>query len=178
MRAWSFASLALVAASTARADPYMFDSVGVDLWHFAPPSHTASPRTTSAPADDGERRIASVDTRVGAGFADGPYVALDVELGAFAAQPASFEAMLVVASAGLQHRLGPITLAAELAAGVAVSDEGAGVDTDLVLDPRARLDVALTDNLSIGGVVGASLVGDGWMAGIALGFRHDHTRSH
>ena len=177
MRAWSFASFALFAASAARADPYMFDSVGVDLWHFAPPSHTSVARTSSAPLSDDGRRIASVDTRVGAGLPDGPYVALDVELGAFAAQPASFEAMLVVASAGLQHRLGPFTIAAELAAGVAVSDDdGVGVQADLVLDPRARLDVALTDNVAIGGVVGASLVGDGWMAGIALGFRHDRPR--
>jgi hypothetical protein len=173
MRAWPIASLVVLAGSSARADPYMFDAVGVDLWHFAGVAH-AAPRTTSAgPAIDDGRRIAAIDQRVGAGLADGPYVALDVELGAFAAEPAGFEAMLVVAAAGLQHRLGPATLAAELAAGVAVSDDGGGVRADLVLDPRARVAVEITGNVAIGGVVGASLVGDGWMAGIALVFRHD-----
>jgi hypothetical protein len=174
MRASSFAVIALLVGSNARADPYVFDAVGVELWHFAAPSPASVARTTASPAAAG-RRIAAYEERIGVGMSDGPYVAFDFGLGAFAAEPETFSATFVLASSGMQYRLGPVSVAAELTAGAAVSSEIAGVHTALVLDPRGRVGVAISPVLAIDGVAGASLVGDGWMAGIAVEI---HSRPH
>ena len=175
MRAWSLASLALLAAPMARADPYVFDSVGVDFWHLAAPDHAVVPRTTtSSPTPSDLDRIAMLDERIGIGMPDMPYAALEVAFGAFAAQPLTVDLTLALASIGMQHRFGLVNVAGELTAGIAVSSEFGGIRDQLVLDPRARIDLAITDTVSIGGVFGVSLVGDGWMAGIALGAHSDH----
>jgi len=176
MRAWSFASLALLAASTARADPYVFESTGFDLWHLAAPEHAVVPRTatTSSPPTSDDDRVATLDERVGIGMPDMPYAALEVGLGAFTAQPSTVEVTLVLASIGMQHQLGPVNVAGELAGGIAASSEFGGIRDQLLLDPRVRVDLSITDTVSIGGVFGVSLVGDGWMAGIALGSHSDH----
>ena len=172
MRASSFVVIAMLVGSQARADPYVFDAVGFDLWHFAAPTPAAEARTMSAGATTSDgRRIASFDERIGVGMPDGPYIALDFELGAFAAEPETFSATFVLASSGMQHRFGPVTIAAELTAGTAVSSEIDGIHTALVLDPRGRVAVAISPALAIGAVVGASLVGDGWMAGISVEIR-------
>jgi len=170
MRARSLASLALLAAPTARADSYVFDSVGFDVWHLAAPDHAVLPRTTTRPPPPTSVTdpIATLDERIGVGIPDMPYAALDVELGAFTARPSPVEVTLALASIGMQHRFGLVTVAGELAGGIAVSSEFGGIRDQLVLEPRARIDLAITDSVAIGGVFGISVVGDGWMAGIAV----------
>jgi hypothetical protein len=175
MRLWLLASLALLVAPTARADPYVFESLGFNLWHLAAPESAVLPRaTTSVPTASDVDRIATIDERIGVGVPDVVYTALDVEIGAFAAQPRAAEVTLALASVGTQRWLGPVNIGGELAGGIAVSPVFGGIREQLPLDARGRIDVAITDTVSIGGVFGISLVGDGWMAGIALGGHAAH----
>ena len=179
------ASLATLASAApdARADgaqAYVADELGVNLWHFAKlggPERSARTVSSGDGADDAAagRRLGSVDERVRVGRPCGLYLALDVELGVFAAQPETFSGTLFLISGGIRHELGPVAVAAELTSGALVYSADTAIRGDAVLDVRARIDVAITASATLGGVIGTSLLGDGWMAGVAVGFRnHPH----
>ncbi len=165
--------------------PYVFVDLGVNSWHFTTPGGDASPSTarsvssvSSSSMTSSARtksRMLTYDERVGVGMRYGLYVAFDFELGAFASQPATSSGLLALVSAGIEHRLGPITLGAEVTGGVLAYSPANSTDLDSqrVLEGRARGDFWLTPWLTLSGVVGTSLIGDGWMAGGALGF-HTH----
>lgn len=163
--------------------PYVFVDLGVNTWHFTTPGDAPSSTARSvssasssmmSPASN-KSRMLTYDERVGVGMRYGLYVAFDFELGAFASQPATSSGLLALVSAGIEHRLGPITLGAEVTGGVLAYSpaNSTALDSERVLEGRARGDFWLTPWLTLSGVVGTSLISDGWMAGAAFGF-HTH----
>ncbi|HEY3807782.1 MAG TPA: hypothetical protein VGL61_34595 [Kofleriaceae bacterium] len=160
--------------------PYVFVDIGFNVWHFTlpqnnPPVARAASSIMQPPAStSSEEHALTYDERVGVGFRYGLYVAFDFEIGAFGSQPSSSD-LLALVSAGLDHRFGPITLGGELTGGVLAysSDTVPGLIGEGVLDVRGRADLWLTPWLTIGGVLGKSVLGAGWMGGVMLGF-HTH----
>jgi hypothetical protein len=168
--------------------PYVFVDLGVNSWHFTTPGGDESPSTarsvssvssssasSATSAARTKSRMLTYDERVGVGMRYGLYVAFDFELGAFASQPSTSSGLLALVSAGIEHRLGPITLGGEVTGGVLAYSpaNSTTLDSQRVLEGRARADVWITPWLTLSGVVGTSLIDQGWMAGGALGF-HTH----
>jgi hypothetical protein len=160
--------------------PYVFVDIGFNVWHFTlpqsnPPVARAASSIMQPPAStSSEEHALTYDERVGVGFRYGLYIAFDFEIGAFGSQPSSSD-LLALVSAGLDHRFGPITIGGELTGGVLAysSETVPGLIGEGVLDVRGRADLWLTPWLTIGGVLGKSVLGEGWMGGVALGF-HTH----
>ncbi len=165
--------------------PYVFVDLGVNAWYFAIPdesqgtpttARSASASSSSSTTTRTRSRMLTYDERVGVGMRYGLYVAFDFELGAFASQPATSSGLLALISAGIQHRFGPITLGVEATGGVLAYSpaNSTALTSQGVVEGRARGDLWVTPWLTLSGVVGTeALIGDGWMAGAALGF-HTH----
>jgi hypothetical protein len=157
------------------------------------------PRPEAKPAFE---TAAVVTARVGTGLGSGFFLAVEAELGGVLSPQATpemtsegvfgtpeVESTQVVALNGLgvfgfQHRLGPITLGGEAAAGVGSlhyqvhssyhnceTDESIAVVTGLV-EGRARASYAITPYFTLGATYGKSLIDDAWMAGVSLGWHN------
>jgi hypothetical protein len=163
--------------------PYVFVDIGVNFWTFSGLSGGANASTArsvdSASGSSTARstdRLITYDERVGVGFAYGLYLAFDFELSAFAEPPTTTTSgLLALLSAGIQHKLGPITLGGEITGGVLAYSPETSTDlaAERVLEARGRADLWLTPWFTIGGVAGESLFHDGWMAGFQIGL-HTH----
>jgi hypothetical protein len=142
-------------------------------------ARTTGGQTIRAPSDDGVAR--SVALRMLAGTGTGGYLGVETGAGLFdpradfrnGAMVLDYEVVL-----GLERGIGPINLAAEIAAGGRTwFDDDAPADLNTtrgVVEPRVRASFWLIPWVTLGVVGGTSLVERGaWMAGIALGFYGD-----
>lgn len=157
------------------------------------------PRPEARPAFE---TAAVMTARVGTGLGNGFFLAFDAELGGVLSPQATpemtsegvfgrpdVESTQVVALNGLgvlgfQHRLGPVTLGGEAAAGIGSlhygihssyhfceTDESIAVVTGLV-EGRARASYAISPYVTLGATYGRSLVDDAWMAGVQIGWHN------
>ena len=149
---------------------------------------------------------AVMSARVGTGLGGGFFLAFEAELGGVLSpqatpemtsegvfgRPQMEQAQVVALNGfgvlGFQHRLGPIILGGEAAAGVGSlhygvrssyhyceTEESIAVVTGLV-EGRARASYAVSPYLTLGATYGRSLVDDGWMAGVLLGWHNRASR--
>lgn len=171
---------------TALLDPYTFVDIGLTMRHYAasPPPRvllrTTMP-TKMTPHD--EDTALMFDQRIGVQFSQALFSALDLEVGNFenfdSSKPGARDFMLgIMGSLGIRGAAGPFSLSFEGTGGVMLWSylEDTEQHADPILEVRGRADIWLGPWITVGGVLGTSLLDrDNWMAGVYFGL---HTWSY
>jgi hypothetical protein len=157
---------------------------GPAIRELALPAPRAIARTTTpnaTVADSSHVDEIAVLERVGLDLHGGIYTAVELGFGNLASFDDTRAPDLAIdglASIGLRIPFGPLSAAAELdGGGRALTYTGSdAVQGEWVAEVRARGDLRLSRELSLGAVIGTSLIAHEWMAGVLIGFHGRRSR--
>jgi len=164
----------LVLGHVARADPDRpaFFDAGIVSRHFSSPAGNAIARTLVpvAPADQATSAIAA-DLRFGMAVFTFGFLGVETEIGQLDTEGSNLGGLYGVA--GTRARFGGLMLGAELAAGWRGTTHTSPSEPDhdeAVLEPRARAEVWLASQFTLGVAAGLTVAGtESWMMTAYLG---------
>jgi hypothetical protein len=157
-----------------RLAPQLVLEAGMTLRHVPAGSLAAIHRdfaavATSPSAPPGWMEAAAFRALVGVGRAG--YVGIETDVGEQETGGMQDAVVDYLGIVGVAYTIGPFDVGGELALGGTALSSASFVDSELIIEPRARIELWLSPWFTVGGEVGTNLLIQGaWMTGAYIGF--------